>query len=353
MINKFKLQAVSNWAVVIFVVVFGLIYFKKFIQPFVLASVIWYLIRAARNWLGKLNYQGKTLPRWFQLGVSFILTFGTLWLFFEIIVYNVNLITEKSSEYNDNLKLFLESLVTFTDIVDLNTVLSDRFSYFDFETVVRSVINSISSALGDITLIFIYVIFLLIEEGFLPKKIEIILNGSSKKEQILGIISQISKSINTYFTVKTSMSLLTGILSYLVMTLLGVDFAVLWAFLIFLFNYIPYVGSLIATLLPSIFAIFQFGSFLPFLWVFISIESVQLLVGNYIEPRIMGKNLNLSPLAVILSLVFWGAIWGIIGMILSVPIISVAVIIMGYFPATHKIAILLTEKGELKTHTQV
>ncbi len=346
--TKLKLSTAANWAIILSVTVLALIYFRKFIQPFVLAVVIWYLIRAARNWLGKLNIKGRTLPRWFQVGLSFIFIFGVLWLFFEIIMMNVELITEKSSEYNKNLKIFINNIVAFSGIEDINTILQERVSYFDFESLVRNVINSISSALGDIVLIIIYVIFLLLEESFLPQKIEEILEGSSQREKILEVIQHISRSINTYFSVKTSMSLLTGVLSFGVMTLLGVDFAVLWAFLIFLFNYIPYVGSLIATLLPSFFAIFQFAEFLPFLWVFLSVEAIQVLVGNYIEPRVMGKNLNLSPLVVILSLAFWGAIWGIIGMILSVPLVSVTVIILGYFPATRNIAILLSEKGQVE-----
>ena len=144
------------------------------------------------------------------------------------------------------------------------------------------------------------------------------------------------------------MSLLTGFLSYIVLLLFGVDFAFLWAFLIFLFNYIPYIGSFVATLLPSIFAVFQFGSFLPFIWIFAGVEAIQVLVGNYIEPRVMGKTLNLSPLVVILALSFWGAIWGILGMLLSVPITSIMVIIMAQFPNTRNIAILLSENADIR-----
>ena len=170
------------------------------------------------------------------------------------------------------------------------------------------------------------------------------------QETAIDIINRISRSINTYFTVKTGISLLTGLLSYIVLLIIGVDFAALWAFLIFLFNYIPYVGSLVATLLPAIFAVFQFASFAFFFWVFLAIEAIQILAGNYIEPRIMGKSLNLSPLVVILSLSFWGTIWGVPGMILSVPIISVLTIVMSHFESTKWIAILFSEKGTIDSY---
>jgi predicted PurR-regulated permease PerM len=150
-----------------------------------------------------------------------------------------------------------------------------------------------------------------------------------------------------YFAVKTGVSIVTGVLSYVVLALVGVDFALLWAFLIFIFNYIPYIGSLVATLLPAFFSVFQFADFLPALWIIIGVYAIQILVGSYIEPRIMGKSLNLSPLIVILSLSFWGAIWGVIGMLLSVPIISVLTIALAHFPSTKKIAVLFSEKGNV------
>ena len=144
------------------------------------------------------------------------------------------------------------------------------------------------------------------------------------------------------------MSLLTAVLSYIVMVLLGVDFPVLWAFIIFILNYIPYIGSLIASLLPGLFAIFQFASFWPFIYIFVAVEAVQILVGNYIEPKVMGKTLNLSPLVVVIALSFWGAIWGILGMILSVPIVSILIIICAQFPSTRPVAVMLSENGSIE-----
>jgi predicted PurR-regulated permease PerM len=194
------------------------------------------------------------------------------------------------------------------------------------------------------------VIFLLIEGNFMPIKLQHLTEMTNSKGRVSEILKRISKSINRYFTVKLIVSIVTGVLSYIVLLIVDVDFAVLWAFLIFIFNFIPYVGSLFATLLPSFFAVFQFASFIPFLWVFISIQSIQILVGNYIEPRIMGKTLNLSPLVVILSLSFWGAIWGVIGMLLSVPIISVLVIVAAHFQNTRGIAVLCSEKGNIESY---
>jgi predicted PurR-regulated permease PerM len=103
----------------------------------------------------------------------------------------------------------------------------------------------------------------------------------------------------------------------------------------------------VATLLPAAFAMFQFQSFLIFLWVFLVIQAIQFLVGNVLEPKIMGRTLNLSPLGVMLALTFWGIIWGVLGMFLSVPITSVMLISFSRFESTRFIAVWLSETGDL------
>ncbi len=356
--KTFKISRTASWLIIISITVVCLIYFRSLLEPFVLSLFIWYLISAFRNAIGRINIKGKTLPLWLQASMAFMITFGVLWGFWEILSYNVQLIIEKSGTYNENISGMVQALgaVPFLDrlpgVEDVDKFILDNLSNLDLQSYVGSFFNSLSSIVGNFALIVVYVIFMLIEENLMPAKIEAIFKNEDRKGTMLDILRHIGQSINTYFAVKTSMSLLTAILSYIVMLLFGLDFAVLWAFLIFLFNYIPYVGSLIATLLPALFAIFQFASFWPFLWILIAVESVQIFVGNYVEPKVMGKTLNLSPLIVVMALSFWGAIWGIVGMILSVPIISVLVIILSHFPSTRNIAIFFSEQGSIENYSE-
>jgi AI-2 transport protein TqsA len=354
-IRSSRVVATAAWMIIIGLVVFTLVYFRSLIQPFILALVVWYLIRATRNLLGKIKIKGRRIPGWLTGILAMLLTFGIIWFVIQIVSYNVNLIITKSSQYENNLDTLIKSLKELTGISNVDAFISEQVKGLDYDlqSIATNFLNSVSAILGNAALVIIYVIFLLIEENFFPSKLKNVVLNSSGKATLSDIVPRISKSINTYFTVKFVTSLLTGILSYVVLLIIGVDFAVLWAFLIFIFNFIPYVGSLVATLLPSFFAIFQFASLLPFLWVFISVEIIQILVGNYIEPRIMGKTLNLSPLVVLLALAFWGYIWGVVGMILSVPMISVLVIVLAHFPATRNIAILLSEKGTLNANITV
>ena len=130
--------------------------------------------------------------------------------------------------------------------------------------------------------------------------------------------------------------------------LVGVDFAGFWAFTIFLLNYIPTVGSIIATLFPAVLALIQFDTFAEFFIVLIAVGAIQLVVGNVLEPKMMGSTLNVSPLIVMLSLTLWGSIWGVAGMFLSVPITVIMLIIFAHFEKTRYLAVLLSGDGDLK-----
>ena len=130
--------------------------------------------------------------------------------------------------------------------------------------------------------------------------------------------------------------------------MVGVDFAAFWAFTIFLLNFIPTIGSIIATLFPALLALIQFDTFAQFFIVLVGVGSIQVIVGNFLEPKLMGNTLNVSPFIVMMSLTLWGSIWGIAGMFLSVPITVILLIVFAHFEKTRYLAILLSGNGNLK-----
>ena len=196
-------------------------------------------------------------------------------------------------------------------------------------------------------MIILYGVFILLEEANFRPKLQAIFLEEKQRKKIDHLLERIGESISSYFRLKTLVSLITGGVSYIALRLIGVDAPEFWAFLIFILNFIPTIGSLIATFFPAIFCLFQFGVFFPSILVILIVGSIQLLVGNYIEPRIMGSSMNISPLVTILALSIWGAIWGIIGMILSVPITVITIIILSQFEKTKPLAIMLSEKGNI------
>lgn len=321
-------------------------FFDTLLKPIAIGIVIWYLIRSMNLQISKIQIGEKKLPRWLRIIISIvvinIILFGT----YQLMMVNVNALLKNYPVYEANLVQFLKNVGEVLNLPDLENTLETRIGAIDIPGLIRNIVTSVTAIIGDSLIILIYVIFLLLEESSFQKKIDIIFSNKNGKN-VRQIIRQINVSTDRYLRLKTYVSLLTGAISYVILLIAGVDFAFLWAFLIFLLNYIPYIGSFIATLLPSIFAILQFGSFWAGFWVFVFVETVQLVVGNYIEPKWMGKSLNLSPFVVVLALSIWGYIWGIFGMLLSVPIMSILLIVFAQFPSTRSFAILLTEKGDI------
>jgi predicted PurR-regulated permease PerM len=196
-------------------------------------------------------------------------------------------------------------------------------------------------------MILLYLVFLLLEEPTFRRKLRRMYPSDDRYKQIEGLVSKIDMSIRSYITLKSLVSILTGFLSYFALLFIGVDAPLFWAFLIFILNFIPTIGSLIATIFPAVFSMLQFGELSPAILVLSIVGAIQLLVGNLIEPKLMGTSLNISPLVVFLTLALWGLIWGITGMLLSVPITVILIIILSEFKDTKPIAILLSQKGNV------
>jgi AI-2 transport protein TqsA len=161
------------------------------------------------------------------------------------------------------------------------------------------------------------------------------------------VLEQIDRDIRIYLRIKTTLAVATAVLAYVVMAAVGVDFAGFWAVMVFFFYYIPTVGSILAILAPALLTLVQFDHLTPFLVVLLVIGTIQIVMANVIEPAIMGRSLNLSPLVVIISLVVWGTIWGVVGMFLCVPIMVVLLIVFAHFETTRPLAILLSAEGQI------
>ncbi|HHP7241636.1 MAG TPA: AI-2E family transporter [Cyclobacteriaceae bacterium] len=345
---KSGLSRVAYWFIIISCIIVFLIYFRGLLQPFILALVVWFLIIDLRALIGRIKIGKKPIPKWLRGTLSFIFILSMLGLVEEFLSYNVELIIRKMPEYEKNLQFFYNSIEELSGLSDLSERINEAIQTLKLESYISGLVSSLTSLLGNFVLIVIYLVFLLIEESIFYYKLKAIFPTQRRYEEVTRMLDRINHSINRYLSIKTLISLLTGFLSYIVLFFLEIDFPFLWAFIIFLFNYIPYIGSLIATLLPAFFAVFQYASIWPFVYVLVSVEAVQLLVGNYIEPRVMGKSLNLSPLVVILALSFWGTLWGVLGMVISVPIMSIITLVLAGVPSTRNVAILLSGSGDIE-----
>jgi predicted PurR-regulated permease PerM len=199
--------------------------------------------------------------------------------------------------------------------------------------------REVSSLLGNAFLLIFAVVFMLFEASSFQTKLKKAFASASISPEI----SQFTESVKQYFVLKTLFSLLTGILVWLLLLFAGVDFAVLWAMLAVLLNYVPSIGSIIAAVPAVLLAAAQYGLGVS-LGVAAGYLVLNVLIGNVFEPRYMGQNLGLSTLVVFLSLVFWGWLWGPLGMLLAVPLTMIVKIALESFEDTRWIAVLLSDR---------
>jgi predicted PurR-regulated permease PerM len=208
---------------------------------------------------------------------------------------------------------------------------------------VKYVLTTLSSFLSQAFVVLIYLLFLLAEMASFRRRVEAAFTPE-RTLQLHAVVTRINTSISHYIGIKTFMSFITGLLTYLALLIVGVDYAEVWGLLAFLFNYIPYLGSVVAVALPFLLSLVQFEGFTrPFL-VLVLLLLAQNVVAYAVEPGITGRGLNLSPMVIILSLAFWGALWGIVGMILAVPLMVVIKTILENIPATQPTARLLSNQ---------
>lgn len=319
---------------------------KSFFVPLVISIVIWYIIMTLAGEYGRIRMGERKLPHWLALLFSMLTIGVVLFLGFSLIKRNVNDIIAKAPEYQEKFQILLQKTYQSLDITpDYNFM--ELFAGIDIPGLISAVAGTVSSIAGYAGVILIYVLLLILEHNTFGKKLAAISAGSKHTEAIAVSIKRINESIKSYVKIKTVLSILTGFLSYLVLVAVGVDFAVFWALIIFILNYIPTVGSILAVLFPILLTLIQFTGWTEFLIVTIGLSSVQMVIGNIIEPKWMGQTLNLSPLVIMLMLTIWGSIWGITGMFLCVPIMVIVNIILGKFKSTRALAIMLSTEGKL------
>ncbi|MCT4616822.1 MAG: AI-2E family transporter [Candidatus Gracilibacteria bacterium] len=319
---------------------------QSLIIPFIIAILLSIFILSLAHFFERFPITRK-LPMTLSVITYMALIYGVI----SLISSNAFSISDNFPTYAANFdKLYHNIFLAFgyTDPpATLDAIIQSTAKNIDIKDLFTNTANGIVNALSNVVLIFFYVIFILIEGNHVNAKLNKALRGKNHYANTVKTITQVQNEIKSYFFYKTLMSLATGVLSYVVMMAFGLDYASFWALLIFMLNFIPNIGSIIGVAFPVLLSIVQFTSAVQMVAMGILLISVQFMIGNFIEPRYMSSRLNLSPLLIILCLTFWGALWGVAGMLLSVPIMVVLNIILCRFKSTRGIAIMLSEKGDI------
>ena len=336
----------AYFCIVAISIVTALIYGKSLLIPFIFALLLWFLSRKLRLTFNRIKFVNNFFPSWMKNTVSSLVILSLLVVISKILTSNINTLALASQNYDTNIGSIIESLSLYLS-VDLVETLKIQLGNINFGNILSLIFNSLTELFGNLFMIIIYVLFIFLEEVNFHKKLLLAFSTKNKQDKISTVIDEIEASVTNYLGLKTLVSLSTGFLSYLVLLFIGIDAPIFWAFLITLLNYIPTIGSLIATVFPATYCLLQFGELYPFVLVLILVGLIQIIIGNILEPRLMGNSLNISSLATLITLSIWGSIWGITGMFLSVPISVILIIILSQFPSTRPVAIMLSDKGEI------
>lgn len=320
---------------------------KSVTLPLVISLFIFLLFNPLLNRMEKAK-----IPRWLGVVIAMLFLLVVLvlagWFFF----FSVDLLVERLPMYINRFnvidawlveKLDLEAGTSFLTYLDFNW---QEWLLGSLSSVSSKAINVVSKA----GLIYIFVLFLLLERQSLIPKLKIAAPGR-KGMKIAVLFERVNRQVSKYLLLKALISLATGVLFYLASLATGLDFAIMWGALAFVLNFIPSIGSIIITVLTVVMALLQFfPNWANILYVAILMISIQMVLGNILDPRIQGVRLNLSPFVILVSLTLWGYIWGVAGMFLAVPITSVLQIMCANIKSLKPIAVLI---GSGKSYRKV
>ncbi|MEM5516155.1 AI-2E family transporter [Henriciella sp. AS95] len=345
---------VGIWIIATGVIIAMLYQSRSILAPFAMAVFLFLVMEGfARAIHNQIGFVGRTVSRAFAI-LAVLLGFG---FFIALLAQGIAQFGGQASDYETRINeliadiygvLQMESAPTLTEIVFNDT--GQKF--------VGTIATATGDLSGDLVIILIYVAFLFIAQSAWGAKLDRLFPDSGNRDRVREVGDAARRGIETYLWTQTVISALITGLTYVTLLVLRVENALFLSALIFVLNYIPTIGSIVAAFVPLLFALVQpqVPAWIPgegtnegYIYagiVFLGVSFWQFMIGNFVQPRIMGETLNLSALVVLLSLAIWGAIWGIPGMFLSAPLTVLLMILFSQSSSTRWIAILLSADGK-------
>ncbi|MEX2182232.1 MAG: AI-2E family transporter [Gemmatimonadaceae bacterium] len=294
--------------------------------PLVLATFVYYLVSP----IAELLESRLRFPRWASTLVTLLLVAGGLVLLGLLVTTGARGLAASADIYREKLLAWGVRLAQFLDGrgIDISQdALVQSVQDLPMRGMLQATAGTALTLVTNGTLVLIFVVFLLL--------------GRNRELVRSRVFRQIDREIRRYLVVKFALSAVTGALVGIILSLFGLELALVFGVLAFFLNFIPSVGSIVATILPLPLALVQFDTAGPVIAIFVLTLLVQFAIGNVIDPKLMGKRLDLSPVTILAALVFWGLLWGIVGMLLAAPLTAILRIVLSEFQTTRVVADLL------------
>ena len=354
-ISSSRIASISLGLVALFVLYVGLQELRAVLIPLVLAVLVAFIFQPIVLFLKE-----KRVPTWLALVVvvvgSSVVLGGVGWIVYasaqSMIGDYSSFVREIESTIRPvvvEVEAFLAGIANRLGLEAEEGVLRQLLDLAVAALPVTAVLSDIASIAGTTAIVLLFMMFILAGTGQLEQKVEKAY-PSEVAEKIIGAMNNISSQVRQYLVAKTIISAATGILIFGVLRLTGVQYPVFWGFLAFVLNFVPNFGSIVAVILPTLWAFLQsqsagmaadaIASWVPFLALLL-MALVQGVMGNIVDPKLIEARLKLSPLLVLMSLLFWGYLWGIVGVILAVPLTATIKIIFENIDAFRPVAMLM------------
>lgn len=349
--EKFRLQTWLMGIIAFAIVLYMLIQAKFVLISLAIAIILFSLTSDAINSIARLRIGSLRITNWLASIFAVALIASGLLTLSGLVLSQINTVLSTTLAYTEQAQFAVARLFSFMgDDVEAAVLASMRS--IEFSSYLRTAAGQAGNLLSAVVLIILFVAFLFAERIWFSTKLLNLLGDKAQAERVGRVIGSIIRNVNYYLLVKSLVSAATGALVFLIMKLFSLEFAAAMGIFTFILNFIPNLGSIIATLVVAVVTYIQVADPAITLTVFFAAGTVQFVIGNIIDPLLMGRALRLSSFGIIISLAFWGLVWGIPGMFLAVPIMVAIMIICAQIPQMRPVAILLSREGLAEPHDE-
>ena len=342
--EKFRLQTWLMGIIAFAIMLFLLVQAKFLLISLAIAIILFSLTADAINSIARLRMGRLRITNWLASVFAVALIASLLLTLSGIVVAQLNTVLSTALSYTEQAQFAIAEMFGWMGEDVEQAVLASMRS-IEFSGYLRTAAGQAGNLLSATVLVILFVGFLFAERVWFSTKLVNLLGDEAQAERVGRIIGSIIRRVNHYILVKTAVSGVTGLLVYGVMSFFALEFAAAMGILTFVLNYLPNVGAIVATLAVALVAYIQVDDPSLALLVFVLTGMIQFMLGNVIDPMLMGKALRLSSFGIIISLAFWGAVWGVPGMFLAVPIMVAVMIVCSHIPQLRPVAILLSREG--------
>ena len=337
-------------AIIATIVCTGLAVGAPILLPVAEALLVWFIVNALADSLRRLPRMGHRLTRgmalWVATTIVALIGLATVYSGIRSLAH----VGPQALRLQSSLDPIIGQLALLIG-VDGASILDRMMDAIGVEALMREIAMGLINLVNQFGIVAIYVGFLLVDQAFFPAKMKLLFPDPDRREQATAFLADLAAQIRSYLWIMTKISAATAGLSYVAMLAVGLEGALFWASLVFLLNFIPTLGAILGTLLPTAVALVQFQELPSAALLGFLLAAIQFTLGNIVLPRMAGETLNLSLFVTILCLFVWGAIWGVTGMLLAVPLTAILVLIASRFPGTRGLAIAMSKTGRFAEGT--